>query len=146
MSLKDWLENSWLIEHETSSQEIADLFSVADRDLNDCRCKGLSADWRMSIAYNAALQMATAALTAAGYRAARDSHHYRVIQSLAYTINAKPKLIAQFDRFRKKRNIGGYEKAGLVSDQEAEEMLDFAVQLRADVEKWIRDNYPRLVQ
>ncbi len=42
----------------------------------------------MSIAYNAALQTATAALAAAGYRATRDSHHYRVIQSLAFTIGA----------------------------------------------------------
>jgi len=32
-------------------------------------------------------------------------------------------LIIQFDKFRKKWNIGGYERAGLVSNQEADEML-----------------------
>ncbi len=68
MSLHDWLKNGWLIEHQTSPQEIADLLSVADRDLDNCQAAGLSPDWKLSIAYNAALQMATAALAAAGYR------------------------------------------------------------------------------
>ena len=80
MSLRDWLRNGWLIEHRTSPQEIGDLLAVADRDLHDCRSGGLSADWRLNIAYNAALQAATAALAAAGYRPAREMHHFRVIQ------------------------------------------------------------------
>lgn len=146
MTLEDWLKNSWLIKHETSSQEIADLLAGADADLIDSESTGLSADWRMNIAYNAALRAARAVLAAAGYRAARDSQHYRVIQSLAHTIGADTELIAQFDQFRKKRNIGGYEQAGLVSDQEAHEMLELAEQLRTDVEKWIRDNRPELLQ
>ena len=119
MTLEVWLKNSWLIKHETSSQEIADLLGVADRDLADCQSPNLSPDWRLNIAYNAALQLATAALAAAGYRPSRESHHYRVIQSLALTIGADADLVETFDQFRKKRNIGGYERAGLVTDQEA---------------------------
>ena len=82
MSLQDWLKNRWLVEHQTSRQEILGLLSMADRDLTQCRTPSLSPDWQLNIAYNAALQMATAALAAAGYRAAREAHHYRVIQSL----------------------------------------------------------------
>ena len=145
MNLDNWLSNGWLTKHTTSPEEIENLLSVSDRDLSDCRSEGLSADWKMNIAYNAALQAATAALAAAGYRATRVSHHYRVIQSLAYTIGADTRLISRFDQFRKKRNIGGYERAGLVSDQEANEMFDLARELRQDVEKWIRDNYPELL-
>lgn len=143
MSLKNWLDNGWLTEHETSTEEIRNLLGVADRDLRDCQAAGLSADWRMNIAYNAALQVATAALAVCGYRASRDSHHYRVIQSLAYTIAAKNELVVQFDQFRKKRNIGGYEQAGLVSDVEADEMIAFARKLRNEVEEWIQRNYPQ---
>ena len=47
MSLKDWLKNGWLLEHETSANEIADLLEVAERDMDDCQVKGLSADWRL---------------------------------------------------------------------------------------------------
>jgi hypothetical protein len=145
MSLKNWLDSGWLTEHKTSPEEIRNLLGVADRDLTDCRSVGLSADWRMNIAYNAALQAATAALAVCGYRASRDSHHYRVIQSLAHTIGADKKLIAQFDKFRKKRNIGGYEQAGLVSDKEADEMVVLGQQLREEVELWIRANYPKFL-
>jgi hypothetical protein len=65
MSLRDWLKNGWAIEHETTRQEIADLLSLMDRDLSDCQSPGLSADWQLGIAYNAALQAAVAGLAAA---------------------------------------------------------------------------------
>lgn len=132
-------------EHRTSRQEIADLLAVVDRDLVDCRARGLSADWRLNIGYNAALQAATAALACAGYRAAREAHHFRVIQSLAYTLGADPVFIARFDLFRKKRNLGGYERVGVVSDQEAEEMIQFAYELRDRVLDWVRTNHADLI-
>ncbi len=145
MSLRDWLENGWLTEHETSHAEIAELFAVADRDTRDCKSAGLSPDWSLAIAYNAALQLAAAALAAAGYRASREAHHYRVIQSLRHTIDASPTLVATLDKFRKKRNIGGYERAGVVSQQEAQEMIELAQNLRALVETWLRTRHPELV-
>jgi len=145
VSLRDWLKNGWLIEHQPSAQEILDLLGLTDRDLADCQTPGLSTDWRFSIAYNGALQAATAALAASGYRAVREVHHYRIIQSLALTLEADLSLLEQFDRFRKKRNIGGYERAGAVSDMEANEMLNLAKMLREDVEKWIRVNHPELL-
>ncbi len=145
MSLQDWLKSRWLIKHQTSRQEIVDLLGMADRDLVQCRTPTLSPDWQLNIAYNAALQAATAALAAAGYRAARESHHYRIIQSLAHTIKADPALIAQLDKFRKKRNISDYERAGAVSQQEANEMFVLAKNLRDEVEKWLRSNHPELL-
>jgi hypothetical protein len=54
-------------------------------------------------------------------------------------------LVQQFDRFRKKRNIAGYERVGSVSDQEANEMADLARRLRRDVEAWLRTAHPELV-
>jgi hypothetical protein len=44
----------------------------------------------------------------------------------------------------KKRNLGTYEIAGAVSDQEAEEMIMLAVNLRKQVEEWLRENHPGL--
>ena len=141
LSLSDWLKNGWLIEHETSKQEIEDLFRIVDRDLKDCEVTKLSPDWRLNIAYNAALQCAKAALAVAGYRPARESHHYRLIHSLIYTIQASDNLIIQFDMFRKKRNISDYLRAGEVSDQEVTEMIALAKELRNRVQKWIGGKY-----
>jgi len=55
------------------------LLALADRDIAECRITGLSPDWLLNIAYNAALQASAAALAAAGYRASRVSHHLRII-------------------------------------------------------------------
>jgi hypothetical protein len=142
MSLNDWVDNGWLTEHQTSAEEIRNLLAVCERDIRDCQAEGLSQDWRMNIAYNAALQAATAALAACGYRASREAHHYRVIQTLVHTIGAEKDLVIQFDQFRKKRNIGGYEQAGLVSKKEAEEMFKLAVELRKRVQWWFEASFP----
>jgi len=145
MSLSDWARNRWLVEHRTSPREIADLLEAADRDLRDCVRPGLSEDWQLAIAYNAALQCATMALAACGYRASREAHHHRTLQSLAYTIQVEPNLIRQLDAFRKKRNISGYEQAGAVSETEAREMRLLARSLRERVEDWLRQNHSHLL-
>ena len=144
MSLPNWQKNGWLVEHRSSRNEIRDLLGIVARDLEDCRTEGLSPDWRLNIAYNAALQAATAALCASGCRAAREVHHYRVIESLALTIGAPSAIVRQFDAFRKKRNIGGYDRAGTTSDQEAGEMIALAEGICRDVSAWLRKNHPGL--
>jgi hypothetical protein len=144
VSLKDWHKNGWLVEHKATRQEIADLLAVADRDLKDASISEVSPDWRLNIAYNAALQAATAALAACGYRAAREAHHFRVIQSLGHTIGANLLVVSQLDLFRKKRNIGGYERAGQVSEQEAGEMIILAGEILDAVKTWLKTTYPEL--
>ena len=139
------MRSGWLRPHRSSKQEIADLFGVADRDIAACQTKGLIADWRLNIAYNAALQLATAALAAAGYEASRVGHHFRVIQSLALTLRLDAGAVAELDDYRKIRNRSDYERAGLVSDTEAEDLLKLAIRLRADVETWIRAKHPTLI-
>jgi hypothetical protein len=146
VSLQSWQQNSWLVRHVTSPQEIADLLRISDRDLAACQVPGLPADWRLAIAYNSALQAATAALAAAGYRASRDNQHYRVIQSLEFTVSPARGLIDIFDSFRKKRNTSSYDSAGAISDREAREMLNLALQLRKDAEAWIQQTHPKLIE
>jgi hypothetical protein len=146
VTLKNWLDKGWLSEHRTNSAEIAELMMLADRDLKDCQAGDLSPHWKLAIAYNAALQMATAALSASGYRASHEAHHYRIIQSLRYTVKADPHLVVYFDKFRKKRNIGGYERAWAVSDKEATEMFALAIRLRQEIEDWLRKNHPDLFE
>jgi len=116
------------------------------RDLQNSKIAGLSNDWRLGIAYNAALQAATAALAAAGYRAARDgNHHYRIIQSLELTIGAEAKLIRALDGFRKKRHVSNYDAEGSVSDREAKEIQKIAARLRDDVRAWLTKNNSHLL-
>ena len=144
MSLEDWLNDKLIGKHRPSAREIANLLHICDRDLEKVQIIELGPDWRLSIAHNAALQAATAALAAVGYRARKEGQHYRLLQSLAFTINTDPAIIKQLDKFRQKRNISDYERAGLVTEQEAEEMVALAKQLRDDVEQWLRVHHPKL--
>jgi NAD(P)-dependent dehydrogenase (short-subunit alcohol dehydrogenase family) len=78
------------VAHKSSKQEIGNLLGIVARDLKDSQAKDVSDDWRFAIAYNAALQ-------AAGYRASRENHHSRVIQSLELTLGKDAKFICAFD-------------------------------------------------
>jgi len=75
----------------------------------------------------------------------RDSHHYRVIQSLEFTINPGRNVIDTLDGVRKKRNISSYDMAGSVSEREADEVFTLAGKIRSDVEEWIRGARPELL-
>jgi hypothetical protein len=145
VSFADWVKNGWLVAHKSSKQEITNLLGIVARDLKDSQAKDVSDDWRFAIAYNAALQPATAALAAAGYRASRDSHHYRVIQSLELTVGKDSEFIRGFDAFRKKRNVSSYDIGGGISYKEVEEMAGIAQSLQQDVELWIRTNHASLL-
>ena len=146
MSLTRWLANHWLVEHRTSASEIAELLELVDRDLGDAAIEQLSSDWRMGIAYNAALQLATIALAASGYRPARDRAHERTILALRYTVELEQSTIDTLDGVRRKRNISNYERAGTASSSEAAEVYEIASDLRAKVVRWLEEEHPALVR
>src|SRR3954467_8984934 len=108
VSLKDWLANRWLVPHQPSVEEITELLAVVDRDLEDGAVARLSADWQLGITYNAALQLATLALAAAGYRPGRDRAHERAILSLRETVGVDRATVDLLDAVRRKRNQSNY--------------------------------------
>jgi hypothetical protein len=146
MTLNDWVKNHWLIPHQATSEEIADLLYIVDRDIRTARVPGVHPDWRLSIAWNAVLQAAAAALAAAGYRAVREGHHYRVIQSLELTIGAEARLLRRLDAYRRKRNVSDYQKAGMVTDTEADELVRLAGEIADRVRAWLKANHPGLLK
>ena len=145
MSLETWLANHWLTEHRTSPEEVEDLLAVVNRDLDDAAIERLSPDWRLGIAYNAALQLSLLALAAAGYRPDRQRAHERAILSLQFTIALDHDTVATLDGVRRKRNRSNYEHAGTSSPSEAEEVYRIAVDLRERVIEWLRANHPALI-
>jgi hypothetical protein len=145
MSLESYSRNRWIRRHRSSSREIRDLFALADRDIEQSQVRGLGPEWRFDIAYNSALQSATEALAAAGFRAERANKHLRVIECLEFTVGLDKTAVRVFDRFRRKRHLAVYDRVGAVSDREAMEMLELAKQLRQRVETWIRSEYPALL-
>jgi uncharacterized protein (UPF0332 family) len=139
------LSNKWIKKHSSTKQEIANLFAIIDRDIEQSQTPGLGPEWRFDIAYNSVIQSATAALAAAGYQAERANKHMRVLESLEFTIELDRKRIDFFDKCRRKRNTAVYEQTGVVSDHEADEMIRQAKELRQQVEDWISTEHPGLM-
>lgn len=145
MMLDSWQRNGWLVAHDPTPRAIDNLFTVIERDLRDARIRRLSPDWRMAIAYNAALQTANAALNASGFESSREAHHYRAISSLPHTLGLAETVADRLDEFRKLRNDAGYERAGGVSKEDAREMLELATDLRGRLITHLRGHRPELL-
>jgi len=147
MSLSDWQKNGWLRAQRPTRQEIVDLLGLAERDQRSAKLKGLDEDWRFNIACNAALQTATAALVASGYNVPKgESHHFRVIGSLPFTVGLDKKLVERLDGYRKKRSVSVYDVAGSISESEAKAMLALARDLFEQVHAWLMTKHPELMK
>lgn len=144
MSLRDWANAGWLRPHQTSRRQIADLFAIVDRDLEDAT-RGLSPDWQFGIAYNAALKLCTVLVYAEGWRPEKSLAHCRTLQALPLVLGADRQADADYlDTCRAKRNTAEYDAAGQVSPKEAKELDAFARELREDVVAWIESHHPAL--
>ncbi|MDD5486400.1 MAG: hypothetical protein PHW65_02445, partial [Dehalococcoidales bacterium] len=98
MNLKNWLNDKRIVEYRSSPGEIAELFLICDRDLEKANIPELGPDWQLSIAHNAAIQAAKAALAALGYRARKEGQHYILLQSLAFTVKMPQDTIDQLNK------------------------------------------------
>ena len=145
--MKRWHENGWLRRYQAGSQEIADMFQIAERDLKDAGERRISNDWRFGIAYNAVLKLCAALLHAEGYRPERTLQHYRTIQAMPLILGSDRKEDAQYlDTCRSKRNIVEYDQVGAVTDADADELIDFAEEFKIDVIIWFQKNHPELLK
>ena len=145
VSLADWLANRWIVAHEPTVEEVSDLLDVVDRSLRDAAIPQLSADGQLVMSHNAALQLATLALAAEGFRVGRERTHERTILSLRDTAGIERKTVDLLDAVRRKRNQISYEHAGATSSAEAQELHKLVKALRADVVRWLKKKHPTLV-
>ena len=146
MRLKKLFDEGRLRKHKTSAREIAELLAIVDRDLKDADQRVLSVDRRFATAYNAALQLATIVLHAAGYRTTGHAHHWATFHILPEVMGSKSLDLADYlDACRTKRNVADYDRAGEVSEVEMAEILDKVRKFRADLIEWLRSRYPDLL-
>ncbi|MEW5825579.1 MAG: hypothetical protein AB1778_02005 [Candidatus Bipolaricaulota bacterium] len=146
MSLTEWLQHRFLAAHATSPQEIADLLAITRRDLREASSATHCPEWKLAIAFNAALQAATTALAAAGYRAAKGSgHHHYTLQSLRFTVGLDSETLLMLQTVKRKRDKSDYERAGGVSAQEALDAIALATQVVTRVREWLQAEHPDLM-
>ena len=146
MNLENWCKNGWMRPYRTSPSQIAELFIIATRDLEDARTERLSTDWQFGIAYNAALKLCTILLYAEGYRPEKNLAHYRTLQSLPLILGPERQGDADYlDSCRSKRNTAEYDSAGHISPEEARELIEFSAELHSAVVSWLKEKRPEFL-
>lgn len=131
--------------HTTSRQELEGIRTIVDRDLNDARVPGLSADRKFATAYNAVLQLAKMAIACAGYRVVGQGHHLTTFEALELAMGRTvAPLASYFDTCRRKRNMLDYDMANVATETEVNELLEKAEQFRQLVERWVARHYSQL--
>jgi hypothetical protein len=146
MTLKDWLSRGRLKRQPSSREEISAILRKIDRDLIESGKADISLDWRLVIAYNAALGCAMAALRASGYRVNEGGgNHIRTIDSLHFTLGLERELIIALHAVRKKRHSASYDAAGTVSKLEVNETIELAEELKVYLIDWLKNNHPELL-
>ena len=147
MSLEQWLRNGWIQRNEPTVAQIHRLLQVVDRDISDAQVTELSADGRFQHAYDSALQLCMIPLLASGYQVPKgQGRHKRAIDSLRYTLGDRWSDAADhIERCSRLRAQMMYERIGVVSEQDANDLLEKANQLETEVVDWLKADHPALV-
>lgn len=146
-ALKPLVESRWLDEAPTSAAEVAGLWTLVQRNLDEARGPLKYADTRFWLAYQAVLAAATSVIRAHGARVRRERQHERTFAALRQLAIAGVSDRARYyDDCRRKRNIAEYDVAGVVSDTEAAELLREAERLAGAVREWFARERPEFMR
>ena len=114
------------------------MLQVAARDLVAAE-RNLPDDhaWAYTMAYNAVLQATRGLMLTKGFRPRGAEQHATVVQFAVEALgNSYASQITLFDQMRRKRHRVIYEMAGLVSKQEAEQIVGFARKFVEEI-RWL---------
>lgn len=144
MSWKALLASRAVQSHKTSVKEIESIRQLITRDLADAAIEELSADRRFATAYNAVLQLSKMAIACAGYRVTMwQGHHQKTFEAVKAVLGKPSEPLADyFETCRRKRNHIDYDASEVVTDTEAQELLEKARKFQEMVEEWIVKHHP----
>lgn len=147
MSLQNWLQMGFLVEHEATVSEVRSLLGIVDRELADANVAGLSEEGRFMHAYDAALLLCKLALHSSGFKLQKGKgHHAYWINSLEFTLGKEQKdTLIHLSKSSHLRHTSLYEQTGVVQKQDADDLLEAARKLRTDVLLWLRSRHPKLI-
>ena len=144
MSWSKLLANRTVQNHSTSRQEIESLRELIERDIKDAGIEALSADRRFATAYNAVLQLSKTAIACAGFRVSTGvGHHQKTFEAVKVAVGsaAVDSFADYFETCRRKRNVIDYDAADLITESEADELVEKAREFQILIEDWIAKNH-----
>ena len=126
-----------VVRHVTDAAELQSLQQLAARGLQDAAVAGVSADGRFVLAYGAALALARMVVARAGWRIRGPGAHATAFEALAAAMGSSAKADADYlESCRLRRNMLVYDAEGLVSEDDAQEILHRVRSLQSRVVAW----------
>lgn len=129
-SLSDLLKKNLVEKFESDSVQIKNELEIAKNDLGSAK-KMLAIQewgWAHNAAYNAMLQAGRALMFAKGYRPKSQEHHLAVISFIeaVYSSKFSEDLLRTFSKARLRRNESLYDRAGSISQTQAQSLVQKA--------------------
>ncbi len=92
-----------------------------------------------------ALQLATIALRAEGYRTCGSGHHHTTLVALPTIIGAQAiPTVDYLDACRSRRNMVGYDGIGIATIADVEELIEAVEAPRGRITDWLGESHPEL--
>jgi len=144
MIYDELLRSGRIREEKVSRLSVRQALERAERDLQvAARLIAEDLDWAFAISYNAVLQASRAYMFAQGYRPASAEGHKNTFAFMRIALGEEhEELITYFDRMRVKRNQATYNVAGLITETEAQNLLEKA----RDFVAWIHNKLAQYIE
>jgi len=136
MSYEKLLKKQMIEPVRVSNKELAKHLSSARHDIKVARnVQTIDLDWAFNIAYNGILQAALTLMYHKGHRPKGEAKHYAMLEFLKETLSSEwaPK-VNRMQKLRQKRNLAVYEHRGIVSEKEANDIIEFADRFYREIE------------
>lgn len=122
-------------------QQLESFMLIAKAKLGDAGIEGHTDDTTFTLAYDAVRAAAEAVMAAEGYRLmSGGGQHAAVFEFLEETEGGRwAEEAREFDRARKKRNVSQYERFGMITETEADELRASAQMFVGEVGEWLQE-------
>jgi hypothetical protein len=125
--------------------EVRGMWSKAVRSLHSSRVEGLDTDSTFTLAYQGALQAATAVVRAAGFRVRGDGHHHHTFAAVAALgLGEISDAARDLNVIRQRRHGAIYDWETSVQEKELASLQSAADRLIEYGRVWLTEQRPRL--
>lgn len=142
---QSYLEKGYLKKQNPNFAQISKQIKRAYRDLKTAkRTLEYDPEWATTIAYQAMLRGGRSLLFAHGFLPVDGAQHRTVVELTGKILGDEyARLIRQFNRFRKKRNLFFYDSEDAGNIEEAKMALEVSTELLGKVKAFIENFSPQ---
>lgn len=137
-------EDKYFKKFNFSRKQVEKYLNSALKDLNIAKESKIT-EVKFQFAYNSFIKLGIALIACCGYKvSSRTGHHRKIIEKMAEILNDKDILIYG-NEMRKIRNTELYDGGVFITDKQAEEYLNFILQILKSSQRFFKKYFNTLL-